>query len=125
MLLLQTDNVSMLRTKALWYAAAAGTVLGLSASDVDAQIVYVDIDPDLDVMDTFTFTIFAGPGVDFDGDEDSAICFVESDAKPYTIADSEALNKVNYGFTGKSFVLKLCVDNVQRGRPELLCWRLT
>ena len=99
MLLLQTDNVSMLRTKALWYAAAAGTVLGLSASDVDAQIVYVDIDPDLDVMDTFTFPIFAGPGVDFDGDGDSEIFFGESDAKPYTIADTEALSDGDDGVT--------------------------
>ena len=45
MLLLQTDNVSMLRTKALWYAAAAGAILGLSTSDVNAPIVTVYFAP--------------------------------------------------------------------------------
>ena len=43
MLPLRTDNVSLLGNKALWYAAAAGAALGLSASDVDAQIVYVGV----------------------------------------------------------------------------------
>ena len=100
MLLLQTDNVSMLRTKALWYAAAAGAVLGLSASDADAQIVYVDIDPDLDVMDTYTPPFFAGLGVDFDGDGDAEIFFGEDDSRLHTIVDVEALSDGPDGVTG-------------------------
>ncbi|MCH7637993.1 MAG: T9SS type A sorting domain-containing protein [Bacteroidetes bacterium] len=100
MLPLPTDNVSLLGNKALWYAAAAGALLGFPASDADAQIVYVDIDPDLDVMDTFTPPTFAGPGVDFDGDGDAEIFFGEDNTKPYTLADTEALSDGPDGVTG-------------------------
>jgi len=95
----RANDLSRLGKKALWYAVSAGTVLGLSASDVDAQIVYVDIDPDLDIMDTFTLPIFAGLGVDFDGDTDAEIFFGERTDSLFTIADVEALSDGPDGVT--------------------------
>ena len=92
MLPLPTDNVSLLGNKALWYAAAAGALLGFPASDADAQIVYVDIDPDLDVMDTYTLPFFAGVGVDFNDDDDAEIFFGEQDDMPRTLADLNAVS---------------------------------
>ena len=95
-----TNGVSRLGKKTLWYAAAAGAVLGLSASDADAQIVYVDIDPDLDIMDTYSLPFFAGLGVDFDDDDDAEIFFGEQDDMPRTIADLAAVSDGPDGVTG-------------------------
>jgi len=89
----RTDDLSQLGKKALWYAASAGAVLGLSTSDVDAQIVYVDIDPDLDVMDTFSIPgEFEGIGVDFDGDVDAEIVFAEVTGQTWTMSRLWPLN---------------------------------
>ena len=72
--------------KALWYSAAAAGVAGMTAIDADAQVVYTDID-DVVVTDTGDLNANEDGGllIDFDGDGDPEVIFLEDLDRSYTI----------------------------------------
>lgn len=44
------SRLNSLLEETVWYMAAAGAVIGLTASEAHAQIIYTDVDPDVTVM---------------------------------------------------------------------------
>ena len=106
---------------ALWYAAAAGAVVGLGAPAAQAQIVYQDLDPDLNVQDTWEAvagSTVEGIAVDLDDDGDSEILFGEASNGIYTIGSFNdddgadvvtaiAGNLIDYGGTNYAYFLPL------------------
>ena len=73
--------------KALWYTTAAAGVAGLSAQSADAQIVYTDVEPDVTIMDAgdLNTTEEGGYFIDFDGDGDPEVVFLEDTDRSYTV----------------------------------------
>ena len=83
-----TDNATPaegLPAKALWYTAAAAGVAGLAAAPADAQIVYTNLEPDVTISDSGFDDDNLGLLIDFDGDGDPEIVFLEDTGRSYTI----------------------------------------
>jgi len=69
------SRLNSLLKETAWYTAAAGAVIGLTASEAHAQIIYTDVDPDVTVMNDAPPSV--GFEVNFDGDDDIELSFNE------------------------------------------------